>query len=301
MTVYDLRGLGPDFVVHYGGEESQIDAFTFGNSLVALANALQTINNQVNPGFSLEISVIALGSGSFRPKIRAKAKRLGGLIFGEFRQGIIGALGALIVSRCLGPDPEPRIEVTIDHVELHYQDGDVIIVPSDVYDAFRRSKDRPDVSAAIRQTFEVLEEDEGITNFGFARSTSETANLPFRVNRSRFADIARPRLPLVPGQREIIVRLAPLQIIRAIFEDSARRWQFVWRGNRISAPVLDREFRRKIMNREISITHGDVFVVDLRVIQTGDESGIWVNDAYEVLAIHNHQKAAEQPDLLTPT
>ena len=301
MAVYDLRGLGPEFVVHYGGEQTQVDAFTFGNSLIALANALQAINKEANPGFSLEISVVALGGGSFRPRIRAKAKRLGSLILGDFRQGIIGALGALIVTRCVAPSPEPRTEIYIDHVEIYSEDGDVIIMPNEVYDVFRKSKDQPDVSRAVRQAFEVLEEDEEVKRFGFARSEDELSSLPFNFDRNRFADIARPREnKLPPGQREIIARDAPLQIVRAIFEDSSRRWQFVWRGNRISAPVLDRDFRRKVISRDVSITHGDVFVTDLRILQTADESGIWVNDSYEVLTVHRHQKAAAQPDLLDP-
>lgn len=49
----------------------------------------------------------------------------------------------------------------------------------------------------------------------------------------------------------------------------------------------------------MSITHGDVFVVDLRIIQVADDSGIWVNDAYEVVEVSQHVRRAHQQDLLS--
>lgn len=299
MAVYDLRGLTDDFVVHYGGDEQRIDAFTFGNSLIAVGNALQAINKEMNPGFSLEISVVALGGGSFRPRLRTKARRLASLLIGDIRGGLVGAFCLFLVDRMLGGDPEPQIVINADNVEIHYHEGDVIILPRDAYDAYGRSKLSKEVDRALRQAFEALEEDEAVKSFGVSRSPEETADMPVLIDRRQFPHIARPAAAPIAGQRDQMFERAELFIVRAIFEDSARRWQFVWQGNRISAPLLDEDYRRRIVRGEVSITHGDQLVADLRVLQTADPSGVWINDAYEVVKVHDKVPRPEQRDLLS--
>lgn len=298
MAVYDLRGLDTDFVVVYGSDEAQINAYTFANSLIALSNALQAINREVNPDYTLEISVAALGGGSFRPQIRARAKRLAKLLFSDFRNIIVQVAAAVIAHRLLGTDPAPRIEINADQVIIYSESGDTLILPQETYDTYRHLKDDPEISTSLEQTFDAIQEDEAVTSFGFARSPEERENLPLQLNKTQIADLARPRVLPVPGQREIIEQRAQLTIVRAIFEDSARRWQFVWNGIRISAPLMDVAFRRRIIAREISITHGDIFVADLRIIQSDDGSGIWINRAYEIMTVYEHRTSPTQPGLV---
>jgi hypothetical protein len=85
-----------------------------------------------------------------------------------------------------------------------------------------------------------------------------------------------------------------------LFEDTSRRWQFVWRGIRISAPITDKDFRGRLVRGEISLTHGDVFIADLRIVQRADAAGIWVNESYEAIRIVGHLRREEQGDLLQP-
>jgi hypothetical protein len=48
MPDIDLRNLPSDeFVLHFGGRPNEVDAFTFSNSLIAIAEALQEINRQI--------------------------------------------------------------------------------------------------------------------------------------------------------------------------------------------------------------------------------------------------------------
>jgi hypothetical protein len=298
MAVYDLRGLGADFIIHYGGDDTQIDAFTFGNSLIAFGNALQAINREINPGYSLEVSVQALGRGSFRPKIKTKAKKLASLLATDFRSVIVQVLAAVIIARCTSGDSPPII-VHGDHVEYH-SGGDVIILPKEAYEPYRRARENPDVNQPISQAFEILEEDEEVRSLGFARSQREKSDLPFEIGREQFSEVARPREALTDGQREVTVSATPLQVVRALFEDTSRRWQFVWRGIRISAPITDKDFRGRLVRGEISLTHGDVFIADLRIVQRADAAGIWVNESYEAIRIVGHLRREEQGDLLQP-
>ena len=100
------------------------------------------------------------------------------------------------------------------------------------------------------------------------------------------------------GSRDF-VETTDLQITRAILERGRKRWQFVWRGVRISAPVLDDQFYDRFFARQISIAPGDSLRVNLRVRQNRDpDTGVLLNDpnGYEVLQVLSHQaRGWQQP------
>jgi hypothetical protein len=67
VTAYDLTKLRDDEVVfHFGGRLNEVDAYTFANTLLALVDGLRAVNQQINPGFGIDIRIDALGGGSFR-------------------------------------------------------------------------------------------------------------------------------------------------------------------------------------------------------------------------------------------
>jgi len=88
--------------------------------------------------------------------------------------------------------------------------------------------------------------------------------------------------------------------MRAILERSRRRWEFVWRGVRISAPVLDERFYADFAAHKITIAPGDALEVRLKIRQRKDPStGIMLNDAngYEVVEVLKHLPRHRQSDL----
>jgi len=87
--------------------------------------------------------------------------------------------------------------------------------------------------------------------------------------------------------------------MRAILERSRRRWEFVWRGVRISAPVLDDSFYMDFAAHKITIALGDALEVKLKIRQRKDVySGIMLNDpnGYEVLKVLKHLPRHRQAD-----
>jgi hypothetical protein len=63
VPTIDLRDLsGDDFVLHFGGRPNNVDAFTFGNALLSIGEAIREINQQINPDYSLEIAIDAHGN-----------------------------------------------------------------------------------------------------------------------------------------------------------------------------------------------------------------------------------------------
>ena len=96
------------------------------------------------------------------------------------------------------------------------------------------------------------------------------------------------------GSREVI-EYATLEISRAILERGRRKWEFYWRGMRISAPVLDVSFYDRFFAHEIMIAPGDGLRVVLRVTQiAAPDTGIFMNTHYEVVEVIEHIPRMQQ-------
>src|SRR5690606_42133860 len=86
---------------------------------------------------------------------------------------------------------------------------------------------------------------------------------------------------------------------RAILERSKRKWEFVWQGFKISAPVLDEMFYDDFFAHKVKIAPGDQLEAKVKIYQIKDEdTGIYSNDRYEVVEVIKHIPHIEQGDLL---
>ena len=64
MGIVDLRPLERDeIVVHYGGSLNSVDAYTFANSLISLADTAREINKIINPDQPIEVRIEAIDRG----------------------------------------------------------------------------------------------------------------------------------------------------------------------------------------------------------------------------------------------
>lgn len=103
------------------------------------------------------------------------------------------------------------------------------------------------------------------------------------------------------GNTRIIEEDCDLQIVKAILERGQRKWEFRWRGVKISAPVLDQNYYTEFFAHQIRIAPGDELEARLLIRQTRDqETGIYANVGYEVVRVFEHIPRMQQqhlPDL----
>ncbi|GAL31217.1 hypothetical protein JCM19239_6602 [Vibrio variabilis] len=104
-------------------------------------------------------------------------------------------------------------------------------------------------------------------------------------------------LEIEEPQREVN-EVAELQIKRAILERSKRKWEFIWRGIKISAPVSDQQFYDDFFAHKITVAPGDSLDAILTISQVRDEdTGIYTNSKYEVKTVHRHIPRATQVEI----
>lgn len=297
MADIDLRALTPsDLVLHFGGRLNEVDAFTFSNSLIAFGEALREINSQINENYSIEISIEANGPGNFRAHIATKLKSLGGLLLHDARNVIAGILATYIYIKLDNQEP-PKIIINDDSVVI--QTGtDRVIVPRNTWEAREKVRNHCAIETHVRKAFSVMEEDSSISAFGLASSIHDDAPIAL-IDRGRFAILTRE--PIDDGEdsnKTFKDDRTRLTVLKLVFERGNRKWQFVWNGIKISAPIRSDSFFDKLASREYDFSQGDVLDVTLRVHQVRDEiSGVFINSDYEVLDVHGLEKMPRQRDI----
>jgi hypothetical protein len=292
MAEIDLRQLsGDQIVLHFGGRPSEVDAFTFSNALIAIGEAFREISRQVSPEFKIEVIIDGVGPGSFRARIKTSLKSIGGL-FKPSSENLILKLWALIVYE--RHSDGAIIDITPDHAVL--RDGDnVILLPLEVWHARERLPEPNAIEEKVAKTFEILDEDASVTDFGIVPNIGDDEPLAV-IPRSDFPRLATPPSLVTEeeGKRYRDER-TKLIVIKAVLERSTRKWQFVWNGIRIPAPIKDDVFFEKPRNREVSFTQGDVLNVILRIHQRRDEAnGVFLNERYEVIRVFGKDEMPRQ-------
>jgi hypothetical protein len=263
-------------VVHFGGDFAAIDAYTLANSLIGFADTARAVSRIIDPGQEIEILVEATGPGSFRTVIRRVRRGASG-VFSEGAKAIFwGVIATLIYDAVVNKD----VNVTINTNEVIIQQGrDRVIVPRNVYDAAQNAKKGEDVQKGLRRTFQPLEVNPNISEFGLTNRIADPAPL-VRLPRETFRVIVDSVAVVEETTTERIrTERVRLLITKAWLNHAKRKWQFEWNGVPIRAPIADQEFLDQIERREHLLGTGDALDVEITFHQYYDpELEMFVND-----------------------
>jgi hypothetical protein len=288
MGTVDLSELrGDQIVIHFGGAVTSVDAYTFGNSLVAFADTIRAVNGVVNPNQNIEIRLEALGPGSFRAVVKRISKGLGGIFTRGAEAVFWGVIATLIYEHLIKNDPKVKITVNADQVIIE-KGGDTIIVPRNVYDQMPNVRKNAEVQKNLSKTFQVIEEDLAIENFGLTPHLNDTHPL-VQIPRTDFPVLATmPAIVEPDSRRRSRTERVRVVILKAWLMAGGRKWSFEWNGVPISAPIKDDTFFARLASHEIVFGQGDALDIELQYQQEYDDAlGIFVNDphTFEVVRV----------------
>lgn len=295
MEVVNIREFEEEFVLHFGGKRKKINAYTLASALVSLADAIKEANSIINPGYEVEVLIEAFGEGSFRAKVKTAYKGLKNLFNSNRLEAIaIGIITSFIYQHTLAPNTD--VKVIVDDTQVIIQQGDKkIVVPKTVYEAQKEVEKSEKFRKSVSKTFEAVEKDKNVTSFGFTKGINDEEP-DILISRESFALLSKP-IEIDEPQREV-QEVADLQIKRAILERTKRKWEFIWRGMKISAPVADENFYNDFFAHKITVAPGDSLEAVLKIYQSRDEdTGIYTNSRYEVVEVHKHIPRNMQSEL----
>lgn len=296
MQIINIEEYDEEVVLHFGGEQKKINAYTLASSLVSIADAVREANNVLNPGYDVEVLVEAFGEGSFRAKIKTVFKGAGNIFSNDALKAVaLSVLANFIYQHTLAPDSQ--VVVNVSEKEVVIEQGETrIIVPRITYEATKQVERSEKFKKSVSRIARSIEKDENIESFGFTKNIND--ELPdIQIPRKRIAILSEPEEYTEPS-REIYEQVN-LFIKRAILERSKRKWEFVWQGFKISAPVLDETFYNDFFSHKVKIAPGDQLEAKVKIYQTKDEdTGIYANSRYEVVEVIKHVPHIEQVELI---
>ena len=295
MRTIEIRGDVDRFFLYFETSKHEVNAYALASAFVGLADAIREANAMVNPGYRIEVVVEALSSGSFRAAIKMAYTEVKNLFSKQAVEAIIySIIATYIYEECLSKNEPPKITVSEEMVIIEVG-RDRVVVPRDAYDAKKRLEQSERFKSAVGKVFEGAALDSSVTGLAI---TSENGPPPphLIIPKELFgrfeADLAHDE-----NTREII-EAAHVEINRAILERSKRRWEFFWRGIKISAPILDDMFFDRFFAHEITIAPGDGLFVDLRIVQEKHpDTGIFINKRYEIIKVYDHIPRLKQAAL----
>ncbi|MCB4811055.1 hypothetical protein LG204_06980 [Methylovorus menthalis] len=292
MNVIEIPKEVNRFVLYFNTQKYDVNAYALATALIGLADAVKEVNAAVNPGYRVEVVVETLVDGSFQAVVRTVYEKAKNLFSNEAVKAIVyGIISTHIYETLIQTNTPPRIEVSKEMVIIESGDNKIIVDRS-VYEAKKGLEKSERFNAAIGKVFHGALADPEVLGIGLKTDFSKPPPLIY-VPRDRFVIFDHRRIE-EDGVREI-VEFANLEISRAILSRGNRKWEFFWRGIKISAPVMDSRFYDRFFAHEITIAPGDGLYVALRIVQRQDpDTGIFKNERYEVIEVHEHLPKMQQ-------
>ena len=275
-----------EIVIHFEGSRKKINAYSLASTLVSIADAVKEANVIINPGYEVEVIVEAFGQGSFRAVVKSAYKGLGNLFnVTDVKAVALAVLSSFVYQHTFAPDQE--VKITIDDTQVIIKaDDKTIVISKAVYEAQKEVEKSERFRQSVSRIFQSVEKDSHVTGFGFTADISDKKPIIY-VPREKFALLTEP-LDLNEPIREVS-DVTELYIKRAILDRSKRKWEFIWGGVKISAPVLDEQFYNDFFGHIITIAPGDSLEVLLKTYQVRDQdTGIYTNSKYEVINVRRH-------------
>ncbi len=285
--------VGNDFKIKFDGEQHQVNANVLISSLIHTTSIVQEVNKYLNSGKKIEINVKALEKGSFLchiELIETALDSLKNLLTKEnieVGSAIVGTVVGLIeLKKFLKGKKAVEVQQQGDKTKIINKDGNVIIIENATFNIYENS---PIVKDALAQNFEVLNNDPAITGF----EITDKNEIPLvRVDKTEFDDLAQKSEEVEDDERKI-VEAATVNVVRVSFEENLK-WDFYYRGIKISAKITDPSFYELIDKGE-AFAKGDILEVELQINQKFDESvNTFVTKSYQVNKIVRHLSRNEQ-------
>ncbi|MEX3924015.1 hypothetical protein AB4Y36_08300 [Paraburkholderia sp. BR10936] len=283
-TTIEIMPDSDRFVLHFETPKQSINAYALASTLVALADAVREANSIINPGYDVEVVVDTLEPGSFRAIVRTVLREAHNLFSAENARNIVLSILAAFLYDKLFVSTQPlQVSVTPDLVTVK-NGSQTVVIPREIYDATKEVERSNKFRQSVSRLLQGATQDPSVEGLGFGPVKS-SSRPDLYISREQFS-LVQPDAEQQEGDTRQIVEEATLQISRAILERGTRKWEFYWRGIKVSAPILDERFYAEFFAHRVTIAPGDALDVKLRVTQQVDpHTGIYVNKDYEVVEV----------------
>lgn len=275
-----------EFKVKFGGELNLVDLHTFISSLSNMATVVEEINASMHTNKVIEMKLKTLEPGSFIAGITLKEiEQTQSSVFEQNDDNITSKIitrlaGLNEFKKHIGAGAIEIVEQTDQQVTIQNKRGDKKIFDRSIYDLYTSNEA---TANAISNNYSVLEGDPAVTSFELLDSDNEPI---FKADRQEFEELAVQAVEET-NEKKIKTETAELRIHKLVF-DPKYKWEFWYKGTKISANIHDEEFFEGI-DKDEKFGKGDLLKVELQTTSVFDPSvDIFTIDSYTVTKVIEH-------------
>jgi hypothetical protein len=281
--------------IRFQGELNQVNADTFINSLASFVRVVQEVNQAHFREHEVDIRINALNKGSFQVELDLVAFSQDAIsrlidnvdlrVTSNLAKIVIGLYELRSFLRGRKPKDVNFIE---NRTEIVNQDESRELFSNRVYSLYNSNLN---INEALNNNFEALNSDSSIAFFEILDKDNSSI---FKADKQTFSELASQEKfdKLLPEEKLIRVRTS-VHIFKIVFDDKSK-WDFIYRGNKINAKILDDEFYDKVDKGE-KFSKGDSLEVELEITQYYEESvNVFLNKNYTITKVHRHQPRENQ-------
>jgi hypothetical protein len=304
MDHIDLTEFDDGFTIKLVGPPGLIAVDTLIETLAGFSQSLKAIGDAVDPLHELEVFVDYVAPGSINIGVRLKQHlkknaKAYALAAGVTSQVIVGVFSSYLYDQ-IKPQRDCEVDVGQDKVTIK-GDGCDVTVHRQVYELMPQVGRDPKVAKGVERALKAVNKDPAVQSIGIGASSK--AKPVVTVERPQFVEVLyrlqHQRDPIVgrfsaqDGPAPVNTKRtktdrAHLTVIKAVLLRSRRKWQFNWRGIKISARITDVDFFDQLEARSVALRQGDALDAELEVTQRFlPEANVWQNQEYTVTKVYS--------------
>lgn len=290
-----------EFQLRLGGDLHQIEAATLITVLQSFVAITDTLVTEYDPGSRAVLKVSPPKRGSFQIKLQLDQVNvtLDGLQATmstapiEAAGGIAAIIGLLLYIRKQVANRKPiKIEETEQGVSVMAAFKSPITVNKTVYNILNNNQE---VHFHLDNALTAVHKEPKLKSLEVRDANGKSV---VRATKKQLDKMATWK----PAANHIFDRKTELEqcwlsIVKPSFDPNLK-WDFVYRGNRISATVEDPHFNQSVDAAKESFAKGHHLEVKLQILQEFDHQlGAYINKSYRVVKVFQHTGKPEQQAL----
>lgn len=257
---------GGEIVLHFSGEESEVDAISLGEVIVHISNIIYSVNRKVSPDSEIKIVVTNFEIGSFRviiKFIKNYTKRNAEKISVNVISGlIIAAICALAGYTIVWTTPtNENNKIKIEEQQKR------VIAPRDLKRFMDILGSEKSINEEIYEIAKIVHLQHFITDLSIFLSSKDSDAILI-LSKSLCEKIIEEHRSQMKTQSDSYKITEMIEICSAVFDKPENKWKFDLNGVKISASILDQKFLKLVRSGNISISAGKRLYAKIKVTET---------------------------------
>lgn len=274
--------------IKFDGDSQDISLITFSKVLDGINVMLIEINKEQNKLTGLDrkvdVRIKAISPGSFQVTLDVIQEIIDSLLTAEnvtYAASIVSILSGIFSIRKFLKGNKPKSVKRIkDSIAIENNTGEITVVDHNTFNIYQTNTS---VNESLSEVYSTLSQDPRVIAFKFLDRTEKPV---FESDKSEF-ELCSEIIDNQYDDKKITVELATLNINKICFEKEYK-WQFYYKGNKITAAIRDADFYKRINDGE-HFAKGDSLEVELKIIKDfSEEYNTYINRTYEIIKVINH-------------